>query len=386
MSQIRVLQVIGAMNRAGAETVVMNLMRAMNRERVRFDFLVHTSERCDYDDEIGALGGAIYRLPRYNVVNGKGYRSECRKLLEEHPEIQVVHGHIGSCSAIYLDEARKAGCATIVHSHRDSPKPTSLKAVARRKAYGALTRKTAGIADEFLACGTQAGIDRFGIEVVEGAHFHLMRNGIDSARYACDEDAHKRAKAELGFGDAPLIGCFARLVPEKNHRFLLEAFARALPHIPQAKLLLAGRGPLEGDLHELAKSLGIAESVMFLGVRDDIPQLLKSIDAFALASTVEGLPVIAVEAQAAGVPCIMSTAVPEEAVFTELVQRVELGEGVDEWAARLVALVEADLPRADASSLVRAGGYDIHDVADWMADFYAELARNSERGRRGGVA
>ena len=133
MIQIRVLQVIGAMNRAGAETVVMNLMRAIDRDRVHFDFLVHADKRCDYDDEIEALGGTIYHLPRYNVINGAQYRRACRRLFDEHPEIQVVHGHIGSCSAIYLDEARKAGCATVVHSHRDSPKPTSLRPLCAAK-------------------------------------------------------------------------------------------------------------------------------------------------------------------------------------------------------------------------------------------------------------
>lgn len=385
MGQIRVLQVIGAMNRAGAETVVMNLMRCMPPDRVRFDFLVHTGKRCDYDDEIEALGGSVYRIARYNVANGASYRRACRDLFLNHPEIQVVHGHIGSSSALYLDEARKAGCATIAHSHRSSTKPTNVKALVRRKAYGALVARTKGIADEFLACSTQAGIDRFGVEIAQGPHFHLMRNGIDLAAYACGEEAHERAKEELGFGGVPLVGCVARLAPEKNHRFLLRAFARALPFIPDAKLLLAGRGPLEDELHAQAEALGIAGSVMFLGVRDDIPRLLKALDVFALASTVEGLPLVTVEAQAAGVPCIMSTAVPEEAVVTNLVQRVDLDEGVDEWAARMVALVQANLPRTDATGSVRAAGYDIHDVADWMADFYTNLARSSERGRKGGI-
>lgn len=386
MDKIRVLQVIGAMNRAGAETIVMNLMRAVDRERVQFDFLVHTDKRCDYDDEIESLGGTIYHVPRYKIVNGASYRRACRKLLEEHPEIEVVHGHIGSSSAIYLDEARRAGCATVVHSHRDSPKPTSLKAVARRTLYGALIAKTTSIADEFLACGTQAGIDRFGAEVAQGEHFHVMRNGIDLSLYACDEAGHERAKKALGFAGTPLVGCVARLVSEKNHQFLLDAFARALPHIPEAKLLLAGRGPLEDKLRAQAASLGIEDAVVFLGVRDDVPEVLKALDAFVFPSHLEGLGMAVVEAQAAGTPCIVSTAVPEEAVVTDLVQRIELEEGVDEWAARMVALVEADLPRADASNLVRAGGYDIDDVANWMTDFYAELAQGSERRRKGGVA
>ena len=380
MNQIRVLQVIGAMNRAGAETVVMNLMRAIDNDIVHFDFLVHTNKRCDYDDEIESLGGTIYRVPRFNVVNAREYRLACRRLFEEHPEIQVVHGHIGSSSAIYLDEARKAGCATVVHSHRDSPKPTSLKAIARRKAYSFLVRNTASIADEFLACATKAGLDRFGPDVVSGEHFHIMKNSIDADLYACDHAGHIEAKKSLGLGDGPLVGCVARLAPEKNHQFLFDVFSTALPYMPNAKLLVIGQGPLESELRERVEALGITESVMFLGIRNDVPNLLKALDVLVFPSFIEGLPMTIVEAQAAGLPSIVSTAIPEEAIFTNLCQRLSLDEGTNEWAARLIATVEADLPRTDMSSSVRSSGYDIAEVARWMTEFYTDLANRSKRG------
>ena len=374
------------MNRAGAETVVMNLMRTIDREAVHFDFLVHTQAHCDYDDEIQSLGGSIYRVPHFNIVNAATYRRACRQLFEEHPEIQVVHGHIGSSSALYLDEASKAGCATVVHSHRDSPKPTSLKAIARRKAYSALIRSTPKVADEFLACSQQAGIDRFGAEIVSGEHFHIMRNAIDLARYACDDESHKSAKERLGFQGIPLVGNVARLSPEKNHSFLLNVFARALPYVPQAKLLLVGRGPLESALKEMAVQLDIADSVCFLGVRDDVPEILKALDVFVFPSFMEGLPLVTVEAQAAGVPSIVSNAIPDEAIVTNVVERLSLEEGIDEWAALLVALLEARLTRTCTTPNVRANGFDINDVASWMARFYKELAQNCERGRNGSLS
>ena len=379
MEQVHVLQVIGSMNRAGAETIVMNLMRAIDRERVHFDFLVHTQKPCDYDDEIQELGGTIYRVPRYNIANGALYRKDVAKLLAEHPEIQVVHGHIGSCSALYLDEAAKAGCATVVHSHRDSPKAKDIKSVARRKLYGTLIRKVPDIADEFLACGYQAGIDRFGVGVAAGAHFNVMRNGIDVAAYSCDEEEHLRAKAALGYQDVPLVGDVARLVPEKNHPFLLRVFAETLKDHPDARLVLCGRGPQEDALKQLCVELRIDASVDFLGVRDDVPEVLKALDAFVFPSNLEGLGMAVVEAQAAGAPCIVSTAVPTDAIVSDIATRISTEEGVEEWARRLNELLDNPTPRARHDADVRAHGYDIADVASWMCDFYEKLAAGSKR-------
>ncbi|MBE6470635.1 MAG: glycosyltransferase family 1 protein [Coriobacteriaceae bacterium] len=383
MDQVRVLQVIGAMNRAGAETIVMNLMRSIDRDRVHFDFLVHEQKRCDYDDEIEALGGTIYRIPRYNVANGPAYRRICKRFFAEHPEIDVVHGHIGSSSAIYLDEAKKAGCATVVHSHRDSPKAKTIKSRVRRNFYGALIRKVPGIADEFLACGYQAGVDRFGVGVAAGPHFHVMNNGIDLSKYTCDERDHEEAKARLGYAGVPLVGNVARLVPEKNQAFLLEVFAKALEANPRARLVLAGRGPTEEALRAQAASLGIADSVEFLGVRDDIPEVLKALDAFVFTSTLEGLGMAVVEAQAAGAPCITSDAVPQTAIVSGIAQRISLDEGVDEWARRLNDVLAAAEPHRSQVDEVRAHGYDIAEVASWMADFYCDLAARAPRNREG---
>ncbi len=384
MEQVRVLHVIRAMNRAGAETIIMNLMRSIDRERGHFDFLLHTDQPSDYDAEIESLGGSIYRVPPYQVVNGLQYRLACRKFFAEHPEIQVVHGHISSCSAIYLDEAKKAGCATIAHSHRDSVKSNNPKAIVRRKLYGALIRNVPDIADEFLACGNQAGFDRFGITVAAGPHLHIMKNGICLSDYTCDEAEHLEAKKRLGYDGIPLIGDVARLVPEKNQKFLLEVFALVLRDVPQAKLLIVGRGPQESALREQAESLGISDSVVFLGVRDDVPEILKALDVFAFTSTLEGLGMAVVEAQAAGVPCLVSTAVPAEAIVTDIAERIDLEEGAEAWAARLVSLLNAGGARVDTTASVRAHGYDIAAVADWMADFYERLASQCERGGRGG--
>ena len=218
---LRVLQVIGAMDRGGAETMLMNLHRTIDRDEVQFDYLVHEQRECDYDAEIEKLGGRLFRLPRYTVANGGTYRRLVRAHLQEHPEHRIVHGHIGSSASIYLDEARRAGRFGIAHSHSQNYLHGFMGL-----AFRAMTRSTRNVADYFFACSREAGIDRYGAAVVEGDRFSIMNNGIDLAAYVCDEERHEAARRALGFGPsmlrggAPVIGHVGRLSPEKNHAFL----------------------------------------------------------------------------------------------------------------------------------------------------------------------
>ena len=324
---IRVLHVIGAMDRGGAETMVMNLYRAVDKSRMQFDFLVHEERECDYDQEILDLGGRIYRVPRFTGANLIAYNKDCRRLFAEHPEHRIVHGHIGSSAVIYLKEAKRAGRVAIAHSHAQNYLPGVEGLV-----FDLIAHPTRNIADWFFACSKEAGIDRFGEKVVEGDRFAILDNGIDVELYRCDEEGHRAAKEELGLAGKPVFGHVGRLSPEKNHEFLFEVFSLLKERIPDAILLLIGRGPLEQELRERADAMGIGDSVKFLGVRDDVPALLKAMDVFVFPSVKEGLAMAAVEAQASGLPCIVSTGVPEHAVVSDRVRHLPLEDGAASWA------------------------------------------------------
>lgn len=379
---VRVLQVIGAMDRGGAETILMNLHRAIDRDAVQFDYLVHEQRECDYDAEILQLGGRMFRVPRWNGANGRAYRAAVRAHLAAHPEHVVVHGHIGSSASLYLDEAKRAGRFAIAHSHAQSflRGPAGL-------AFSLATRSTRRIADYFMACSREAGIDRFGKAVVDGPRFAVLPNGIDLARYRCDERRHRAARERYGFGPscldggAPVLGHVGRLAPEKNHAFLFDAFEALLREMPEARLVLVGRGPLEDELRAQAAQRGIAGRVTFAGVRDDVPDLLAAFDAFALPSTREGLSMAAVEAQAAGLPTVLSTGVPELAVVSPRAVRVPLDAGADAWGGRLAEMLAraCSSPRSDCVEGARAAGFDISDVAARLARFYTAAAAGSPR-------
>ena len=364
---IRVLHVIGAMDRGGAETLIMNLYRHMDRSRIQFDFLVNEERDCDYDAEIQELGGNIYRIPRFTLVNYPTYRRACREFFrnDSHP---IVHGHIGFPAAIYLDCAKKlSGAFTIVHSHAQNF-PFSFSQLL----FAAVAHRVRGKADYYLACSEQAGLDRFGRRIVSGDRFSILKNGIDAQALRFDPIARKRTRDELGIPlSAPVFGHVGRLTPVKNHPHLLETFRAIRTELPDSRLILVGRGESEQEVRDRVGELGLTGSVIFAGVRDDVPALLSAFDVFIFPSFREGLPVSVIEAQASGLPCLLSTGVPELAKISHTTKFVELSEGPSVWARRAVELYGSSRPdRGHAVQDAISAGFDIRESADWLAELY----------------
>ena len=368
MSQqpLRVLHVIGAMDRGGAETLVMNLYRHVNRGEIQFDFLVN-----EYDDEITQLGGKIFRIPRYRIANYCQYKRACSDFFSNHT-YKIVHGHIALPSAIYLKEAHKAGAFCIAHSHAQNfpLSPSEL-------AFRICSYPTRNHADYFLACSEQAGIDRYGSGVCRTPFFHVLNNGIDveSSRYSPANRSSIRS--ELGIAEnAPVFGHVGRLTPVKNHDFLLEVFSSILGELPDAQLILAGRGEEETRLKHKADILGIANKVHFLGIRNDVPAILSAIDVFVFPSIKEGLANAVIEAQASGARCLVSTGVPELAkISTQTVFASLESDGVEGWSKLAIDLYRNPIEnRSSCADNARLMGFDIQDSADWLSNLYLAAA------------
>ncbi len=373
MSQqpLRVLHVIGAMDRGGAETLVMNLYRHVNRGEIQFDFLVNEYHNCDYDDEITQLGGKIFRIPRYRIANYCQYKRACSDFFSNHT-YKIVHGHIALPSAIYLKEAHKAGAFCIAHSHAQNfpLSPSEL-------AFRICSYPTRNHADYFLACSEQAGIDRYGSGVCRTPFFHVLNNGIDveSSRYSPANRSSIRS--ELGIAEnAPVFGHVGRLTPVKNHDFLLEVFSSILGELPDAQLILAGRGEEETRLKHKADILGIANKVHFLGIRNDVPAILSAIDVFVFPSIKEGLANAVIEAQASGARCLVSTGVPELAkISTQTVFASLESDGVEGWSKLAIDLYRNPIEnRSSCADNARLMGFDIQDSADWLSNLYLAAA------------
>ena len=362
---IRVLHVIGIMNRGGAETMIMNLYRHIDRSKVQFDFVENSSEPAVFDEEILSLGGRIFRCPHYNGKNHFTYVKWWNDFFKAHPkEYPIVHGHLGSTAAIYLAIAKKFGIYTIAHSH-NSGTDRGVKTLL----YKVMSYNTRNVADYFFACSTPAGIDRFGNKIVRGGHYSLLNNAIETDTFVYGDSVRKGVRRQLGFADELVIGHVGRFNPQKNHPFLMDIFAALLKKESNAVLLLVGGGEGMSQIREKAQKLGIAEHVHFLGVRSDVADLMQAMDVFVLPSLYEGLPVTMVEAQAAGLPCIISDKVPPECILTEgLVDVMPLSASPEAWAEKILA--KRAIPRTDRRSEIAAHGFDITTEAVKLQEFY----------------
>lgn len=362
---VRVLHVIGAMDRAGAETFLMNLYRSIDHRSIQFDFLVHTEKLCDYDAEIESLGGRIFRVPRYNILNKKAYSDAVRAILRDHPEDAIVHSHIGSSAPIHLKVAQEEGRYTIAHSHAQTRIDTPSDLVFRFVA-----RPVRGRAEQYLACSPEAAKDRFGNAIARSAQCAIVKNGIGVDGYKRDEETTKAAKIELDVQGRPVFGHIGRFVHDKNHAFLLDVFDEIRKQLPDAVLLLSGRGPLEKDIRQAVVKRNLIDSVVFLGMRDDIPNTLRAMDVFLFPSHHEGLGIAFIEAQAAGLECIASTGIPQSAVCTARAQRVPLGLP-RKWAQMAIDAYARSLDQLDDRvAEVRNAGFDIASVAKEMTALY----------------
>ena len=188
---LRVLQVIGKMDRAGAETIIMNLYRNMDRSKVQFDFLVFSDEKGDYDDEILKMGGYIYHMPCFKGYNYLKLYREFQIFFKEHP-YRVVHGHIGSLAPAYLRAAKSNGAYTIAHSHA-----TKSNRILESFIFTIFSYRVRYIADYFFACSKQAGIDRFGEKIVKSNRFEVINNAINSEDYQYTLKRHEALKRKM---------------------------------------------------------------------------------------------------------------------------------------------------------------------------------------------
>ena len=351
----RILQVVTYMGRGGIETMLMNYYRHMDRTKVQFDFLVHRDFKADFDDEIEAMGGRIYHVPPMNPLK-ISYWKALVDFFRSHP-YGIVHCHLNYKSGVVLAAAKRAGVPVrVAHAHT-----AGMSAGFSRLARICMKPLIPVTATHYFACGRSAGDAIFG-----GKPYSLIANALDAEALSFSTQTRERMRRKLGVVNAFTLIHVGRFGSEKNHDFLLDVFAEVLKREPTAKLLLVGDGELRKAMEDKAAAFPIG-SVRFLGVRKDIPDLLQAGDAFVFPSVFEGLPVTMIEAQAAGMPCVMSDRVTDECIVTDLVKRMPIDDPKP-WADAILSM--KDTPRTDRLADIQKSGYDITAAADKLTRFY----------------
>ena len=377
-NKIYVLVLITLMDRAGAETMMMNYLRNIDRRRIQIDFLVNRPGPMDYEQEIQKLGSHIYRMSPILPGKFRKYQWELKQFLERHPQYQILYSHLEERSYLAMRVAEKMNLPVrIVHAH-SIPGYWNLKYPVRLY-FRKKLKKT-----DFIkaACGIEPAKWLFGSE----KNVTIIKNAVDAGLFSFEEKNRKKTRKALKIQeDTLVIGHIGRFCYEKNHEFLLHIFAEVRKQRRDSVLLLVGGGKPKKEIEtrkkiwQMAKELGVDSGVKFLGIREDIPQLLQAMDILVMPSRSEGFPMTLVEAQAAGTRCLVSDRVAYEINMTGEIQFASLEEDPVEWANKLLSFCQTEQDRSEMNRKVRDAGYDIHSAAKEME----ALFENAAAGRLG---
>jgi glycosyltransferase EpsF len=344
-SAISIAMLMGNMGEGGVEAVVMNYLRELARKDIHIDIILHKNSSFPQRRELEALNVQFHAIPSY--ARPFAYHKALLALFRQR-RYAIVHAHVSTMNLFPLLAAWKAGVPVrICHNHSTAHWGEGIKTLLKF-----ILRFPARLfATDYFACGEYSGRWMFGDRLVEAGRVFILPSAIDGKAYAFQAEARNRVRRDLGLEESCFaVGHVGRFVYQKNHGFLLNIFAAVKRQRPDSVLLLIGEGPLRPRLAEKAESLGISGSVRFLGTRDDLGAWYSAMDVLVLPSFYEGLPLVAVEAQANGLPCLLSTNITKEALLADNAAMLSLEQSPEVWVAGALASSrrDADFPAAFA--------------------------------------
>lgn len=372
---IRIAQIIGKWVGGGVEAVIMNYYRAMNREKIQFDFI------CDEDstnipyEEIKSLGGKVILIPPYQKLFK--YQRVLKKILREG-NYKIVHSHINALSVFPLRIAKKVGVPIrIAHSHS-----TTNKKEWKKNFFKSILKPFSKVyATNYFCCTEHAGRWLFGNKKYENGEIYILNNAINLEKFIYNEKIRENKRAELKIDkDTIVLGHIGRFVEQKNHKFLINIFNEVHKKNINTKLILVGQGPLKKEIEQQIKQLNIEDYVLMLGQRADVNEIYQAFDIFLFPSLYEGLGMVAIEAQAAGNLCIVSTEIPKVAKVTKKMEFLDLSSPNQRWVDCILSAIDNIGEKSDISidEFVNAG-YDIKQESIKLEKQYLKLYDNSNR-------
>lgn len=364
---LRVLHVVVNMNRGGAETLIMNLYRNIDRSKVQFDFL--TCKEGVFDSEIVTMGGKVHRIPYITEAGHRGYLQGLDKFLKRS-SYQIVHAHMDKMSGFVLRSAKKADIPIrIVHSHNTRSEGGFVSQVYKWYAGNNIKPN----ATHLYACSEAAARWLYGNDMHKS---FILKNGIVTDKFQYTTDTREQIRKALQIDkDTLVLGHVGRFSHQKNHLFLLDVFARVKKELPNSVLILAGDGLFKARIIEKIKALNLENDVKLLGVREDVNVLLQAFDLFVFPSLHEGLPVTLIEAQGSGLPCLIANTITKE---------VDMGVGMVDflpitdrtiWVKKVMTIAKVDQSRTIAQNALAKNGYDIRKTAKLAQTSYLSLGR-----------
>ena len=355
---IRVLHIVTNMSFGGLENLLMNYYRSIDRTKIQFDFLTHFDKHQDFEEEINSLGGKLFRLPPLNPFS-YSYRKKLDSFFRQHKEYKIVHCHLDCMAGFPLKYAKRNNVSVrIAHSHNSNM-------IRNAKYFLKLfyKRLIPKYATSMFSCGKIAGDWMFA-----GNDYKILNNAINSSEFTYNEEKSKRMREKLCVSGNFIIGNIGQFRLQKNHLFLIRVFKEIVKLDNNVRLVLVGKGEQLEIARQLGNDLHINDKILFLGARSDIPDIMQAIDIFVLPSLYEGLPVTMIEAQASGLPAIISDKVPIECDVSGNVEQISLEKDYKYWAERILSY--KNFVRKNNYKIIKESGFDIRTNAIWLQEFY----------------
>lgn len=359
---VRVLQIIGSLERAGAETFLMNLYRNIDRDKIQFDFAIYEkpSEKSYYPEAI-SMGAKVFILPTKSEGISKNWKA-IQKLVR-HEQYQIVWRHTDSwVGGLDLLAAQRGGATKrIMHSH-------SSDTVGVERLLHYLLRPYINIkVTNRFSCSRAAGEWMFSTR-----NYEVIHNGVDTLHFQYDSEIEEVYREKYHLVGKPVIGHVGRFHPAKNQRFIINIFEELLKMVPDAMLVFVGTGEQEYEMQTVVHEKNLEKSVLFLGSRSDVAELLQMMDVLVMPSLYEGFPVTLLEAQTAGLPCVISNTITREVDVIGNIKFLGLDMPQREWAIRIAACMGKH--DENAACKVKQAGYDIKDIAKEVQHNILQLA------------
>lgn len=361
---IRILHMIGSLNIGGSQAMILNLYRKVDKNRIQFDFIIDHPDHLYYKDELESMGAKIYVFPSFNLRNVISIKHFWNDFFKAHPEYKVLHSHVRSYASIYLPVAKKNGLITIIHSHSTSNGSGVSSFVKSIMQYPLRYQ-----ADYFFACSLEAGKWLFGEKVVKTERFYVVRNAIDAKHYIYNREIHDLYRKQLHIPfDSIVYTHVGRFHAAKNHDFLIDLFKSLYAKNHNSFLVLVGDGDEKERIEDKVNTLGLQDRVLFIGATSNVNAYLQIADYFLFPSLWEGLGISAIEAQAAGLPCVCSDNIPVDVGVTDQCYFVPLN--IEDW---INVISSISSKRFDAYETIVKSGYDIGTSVRWLEDFYTQV-------------
>ena len=361
--------VLASTNIGGAEMFVLNLLRNMDLSRFHVDLAVSFKEMKDgISKEVKDLGCNIFYLPYFKVYNYSQYVRAWNQFLTEH-HYDIVHGHASNSASIYLRIAKKHGCATIAHSHSAGFRGGWFQRMVKAIIASGVTK----VADYWFACSEKAAEHLYGKKYLNYNNYYTIPNAINVEKYVFSDEIRNKIRKELNLSeDVFLCGHVGSLTAPKNHSFLLDVFASVLLKKPEARLLLCGDGQLRADIEHKADSLGIRDKVIFKGIVRNVNEYMMAMDVLIFPSLFEGFPITIIEAEATGLPIVMSDVITREVDLTDYIYRYSLNDAPEKWAS--VVCEKRMIKREKMNDIISVSKYNMKTAVNMIMSLYDRMA------------